>query len=322
VITTSLPAHGRPFVLVEGKGQRLLDALDPARIFDLYRQHGALLLRGLSADLVEFSTFVRQFCPVAVQNESGNRAKLDENSDIQSVNLGTRPFPLHPELSREPWKPDSCFFFCISPPSRGGLTTLCDGVDIVRRLPDPIRRAMEGRRLRYILPAPPEVLAYWLGTATPTDDDLSNPPLGCPFTFERNGGRVVRIFTRPLLHRPMFTDEPAFGNFLLFARYLRGIRTFPLLDDGQVVPDEWIEAVKAASDPITVPVDWRKQDLLMLDNSRFMHGRTAVDATDDRVIATYFGYLKNAAPQPEEPADPAWRRPGFRPPVPLAPSPV
>ena len=132
---------------------------------------------------------------------------------------------------------------------------------------------------------------------------------------EQAGGQLARIFSRPLLHRPMFTDRLAFGNFLLFARYMRGVRSFPLLDDGSIVPDEWVEAVKRVSDDLTVAMDWREDDLLMLDNSRFMHGRTEVTANDARLIATYFGYLRDAPVNSEEPEDPVWRKPGFVPPV-------
>jgi hypothetical protein len=257
----------------------------------------------------------RKFCPVAVYNDSGNRARIGGQGEIQTVNLGVRPFPLHPELSREPWKPDSCFFYCLTPPSRGGATTICDGVAIVRDLPSALRDQMAARRIKYIVQAGARVLEYWLGTSKPDDLQLADPPPHCPYRFERIGGQVVRVFSRPLLHQTMFAKDLAFGNFLLFARYLRGVKTFPLLDDGSPVPDDWVEAVKRVSDALTVPIEWQEGDLLIIDNSRFMHGRTAVVEGDGRLIATYFGYLPDAPPNPEEPANPIWRKPGFIPPA-------
>lgn len=301
--------------MIEARDAEPLSSVDQDRIEELFKEHGALLFRGFSSDLDQFQQFAQAFCPVAVFNESRNRARLGEKQDVQSVNLGTKPFPLHPELSREPWKPDCAFFHCLTPPSHGGATTICDGVEIVRQLPSDVRHAMSGRRLKYIQPTNPAILDYWLGTPNPFESELANPPSRCPYSFERISGQIFRTFTRPLLHQPMFTDEPAFGNFLLFARYLRGVRNFPLLDDGSVVPGEWVEAVKKASDPLTVAMDWRKGDLLMLDNSRFMHGRTEVAVNDARLIATYFGYLRFAPINPEEPEDPIWRKPGFVPPV-------
>ena len=54
----------------------------------------------------------------------------------------------------------------------------------------------------------------------------------------------------------------------------------------------------------------------MLDNTRFMHGRTAILDSAERLIATFFGYLSFAIPDPEEPPDPPWRRADFLPPIP------
>jgi hypothetical protein len=58
----------------------------------------------------------------------------------------------------------------------------------------------------------------------------------------------------------------------------------------------------------------------MIDNSRFMHGRTAVRDAGERLIASYFGYLHFALPNPEEPAKPLWRAGPFSPPRRLTPA--
>jgi alpha-ketoglutarate-dependent taurine dioxygenase len=312
------PVPGRPYVTVlAGRETEPLD-LSADTVSRLYRQHGALLLRGFATDLDGFRRFAERYCVSSVSNDSGGRAMLDERHNIQSVNRGVAPFPLHPELSREPWKPDVCFFGCVNPPSRDGATTVCDGVEIVRQLPLEARRALEGRRLLYAQPAIPEELAYWLGTSTPSDAQLSGPPARCPYVFWRATDMIVRAFTRPALHRPMFSDSPAFGNFLLFARYLRGMRNYPLFEDGSPVPDSLLAVVKEVSDRLTVPIAWQKGDLLMIDNTRFMHGRTAVRDAEERLIASYFGYLRFAVPDEEEPTDAPWRSGTFRPPRRLA----
>ena len=113
----------------------------------------------------------------------------------------------------------------------------------------------------------------------------------------------------------MFADGPAFGNFLLFARFTRGIRDHPLLHDGRPVPEAWLQAIQAAGERLSVAIEWRPGDLMMLDNTRFLHGRTAITDPGERLILTHFGYLGFALPDPEEPADPIWRRQDFRPPV-------
>lgn len=313
----TLPEPGRPLVLVEPAGEASVLALDPAAVLALYRAHGALLLRGFDVTLDQFPVFARRYCRTAVVNESPGRAVLDREAGIHAVNGGTEAFALHPELSREPWKPDLALFACLSPPSRDGRTTVCDGIALARALPAEVRRGLEGRRLVYPNPTWPELLRFWLGRSDPDDALLATPPAACPYRFVRTrGGQVIRLFSRPALHKPMFADDLAFGNFLLFARFNNLRPDFPLLDDFRPVPEAWLQAIRQTGDTLAMAVPWQRGDLLMLDNTRFMHGRTPVADPAERQIATFFGYLDGAVPDPEEPADPIWRRMDFVPPQP------
>ncbi len=309
------PAPGRPWVAITARDPVSPLPLPTAQLMALFRQHGALLLRGFGINLQTFQQFTAQHCSGSVFNESADRLLLDAEHNIQSVNAGTRAFPLHPELSREPWKPDVCYFACLVPPRALGATTVCDGVALAAALPPALRAALAGRRLRYAQRATPVQLAYWLGTPEPSDAELAAPPPHCPYRFIRIGDVIARYFTRPMLHTPMFHPGPAFGNFLLFARYYNENIGFPRFDDDSIVPDDWLEIIRVTGEALTAAVAWQAGDLLMLDNSRFMHGRTEVLENDGRLIASYFGYLKDAPKNPEEPADPPWRTSHFRPPL-------
>ena len=307
--------------VIQGVSQASPLTVDETFLEAEFRRSGALLLRGFAFDVETFRHFAERLCSASVFNESRNRALIDPASNIQSVDLGTAPFPLHPELSREPWRPDVCLFACFSAPSRGGETTICDGIEIVRRLPPELVSEMLGRRLSYCQPALPEALEFWLGTRTPTAQQLASPPPQCPYTFTDTGDRIVRCFTRPFLHKPMFHDGPAFGNFLLFARLALRVTHFPVLDDGTEVPGEWVEAVMRAAAPVTYAVPWQRGDILIVDNSRFMHGRNPILSAGERKIASYFGYLGFAPENPEDPPNPLWRNGSFRPPARPAPRP-
>lgn len=290
-------------------------AIPETMFVEAYKRHGAFLLRAFKVDLDVFAQLTSRYCSASVFNESGGRELLDGELNIQTVNLGPAAFPLHPELSRVPWKPDVCFFWCMQRPTVGGATTVCDGVEIVRQMPPPVRGAFAARRLRYTKVAPAAVAEYWLGKPSPTPDDLNAIPAECPFEFRFDpAGRLLQSFSRPALHKPMFCDELAFGNYLIFGRYLLGARFFPTFETGEVVPDELVAAVKVLSDGLTMDIAWTEGDIAVVDNTRFMHGRRAITDVNERRIATVFGYLKFAIPDPEEGRDPPWRKPGFRPP--------
>ncbi len=313
------PQPGQPLVTVIGEHEQSILELDHSEVIDHYKAHGAMLFRGLGADLSAFRVFARQFCGTSVVNESPGRSLLDPANAIYSVDGGSNAFSLHPELSREPWKPDLAMFGCLSAPGQGGQTTACDGIALVKALPANVRDGLLGRRLVYVKATWPSLLEYWLGTAEPDDATLASPPQGCPYSFMRlKDGRIARQFSRPALHKPMFADDLAFGNFLLFARFNNGRIGFPLLDDYSPVPDEWLHSIRDLGEKLSVAVAWQKGDVLMLDNTRFMHGRTAIIDAAKRQIATYFGYLNFAIPDPEEPANAIWRRQDFEPPRPPA----
>lgn len=311
----SKPYSDQPITLVQAAVDETLEAISAPLIIESLRRT-AVLVRGYPPSLLAFNVFAKKFCNVSVFNESPDRLVLDNENNIQSVNLGTEPFPLHPELSREPWKPDICFFHCINAPKEGGETTYCDGVDLAQRLPAKVRTALENRSLLYIQQAGPAMLQFWLGTSKPNDAILANPPSHCPYRFRRVGPSIVRYFSRPALHKTLLSDELAFGNFLLFARYYLKLDRIPLFEDGSIVPDWIVEAIKEAADPITFTASWQAGDILILDNSRFMHGRNAITDSSDRLIASYFGYLNGVERHPDEIANPPWRKINFRPPIP------
>lgn len=305
---------------IRDRSAGLLD-IDEGEIRAAFESHGALLLRGFEFGVEEFRGFSERLCPVSVFNESPDRRQLDPEANVQTVNLGTDPFPLHPELSREPWRPDACIFGCFEPPESDGQTTFCDGAEIVRVLPADLVEEMKDRGLLYIQPAHPPLLEYWLGTSAPTDAELAKPPESCPYIFRRLGAQILRIFRRPVLSKSRFGDHLVWANFLLFAHDYLNKPNFPCLDNGRPVPGDWMDAVRAASTKLTHDVNWQRGDVLVLDNSRFMHGRRRITNPRGRSIASYFGYLKNVPAMPDEPRDPVWRQQTFRPPVLAGPGP-
>ncbi len=288
-----------------------VDDLPRDSIIRLYKKHGAILFSGFPFDLDAFRNLTRRFCTHAIVNLSGGREIVDLENNIRTVDPGDEPFPLHPELAREPWKPDVCFFACEKAPTSGGQTIFCDGVEVVRALPRRVRSALFRRKLRYTVPATRQEVKFWLKKDAPGPDDLRHPPEDCPFEFVEIMGVVHRSYVAPVFHRPMFHDGLAFGNFLLFSRYLHNNRSFPCFEDGSMVPDELVDPIQKTAEKLAIRRAWRLGDILLLDNTRFMHARTAVDKSSDRRILTFFGYLNFADTKRDLIPNARWRDPGW-----------
>ena len=150
-------------------GETLLD-IDQDLIEAAYKKYGALLFRGYALDMDFFSALSGQFCTHAIFNEIGGRDIVNDARVIQTVNRGSRPFLLHPELSREPWRPDVCWFGCITPPTSRGQTTICDGTKLVRKMLKRLRKLLDRRSQQYRRVAAEDELKYWLNT-----EDLTEP---------------------------------------------------------------------------------------------------------------------------------------------------
>jgi len=174
-------------------------------------------------------------------------------------------------------------------------------------LPSRVLKVFNKRKLSYTKLTNSEFIKYWLKKDTYTVADLANPPIDCPFEFIQHGDKVFRSYVTPVLHRPMFVNKLAFGNFLLFARYIHNDKWFPTYEDNTIVPDDLIETVKKTGEKITVFNKWQKGDIMMVDNTRFLHGRNRILNLEDRRILTYFGYLKFASKKQDPVINAPWR---------------
>jgi len=301
------PKLKKKYVTITPKSEEEdLLSLDELTIRQQYKAHGAILFRGFELNFGIFRSFTDRFCNGSAFNDSRGREVVDKENNIQTVNLGHVAFPLHPELARVPWKPDVCFFSCVTPPLNGGETTICDGTQIVQKLPSKMVKKLKTRQLLYRDLVSPQALKFWFGTDNPTEKELSNPPTNCPFIFQTMGSQVISYFKTPFLHKTMFNSRLAFGSFLLFARW-NGELNFCTYDNGAPVDDKTYETIKKISDKLTIGIKWQKNDVLMLDNTRFMHGRNKILDVKHRLILSYFGYLKFAKPSAGEPGDVPWR---------------
>ena len=72
-----------------------------------------------------------------------------------------------------------------------------------------------------------------------------------------------------------------------------------------MIPDALCDEIRRVAEPLTVAHRWQQGDILMVDNSRFMHGRGEVADLAERVIWTQFGYARFAPP--ERVAGEPWR---------------
>ena len=181
------PIVGRNYVIItpDSTYEKISD-IDTLFVESLYKKFGAILFRGYDFNIDIFRRLTKTYCSHSMKNLSAGREVVDHKNNIQRVDPGDNIFPLHPEMSREPWKPDVAFFACETPPKQRGETLFCDGVELVSRMPSRVLKAFNKRKLRYTKLTNSEFIKYWLKKDTYTVADLLQPPTNCPFSMAIN----------------------------------------------------------------------------------------------------------------------------------------
>jgi alpha-ketoglutarate-dependent taurine dioxygenase len=286
-----------PFVVRRGD-ERSLGDVDARRVRELLREHGALLLSGFDCDADEFVAFTEKFAPTFSSYRGGafqwapfHREAIGGRPTLLTTTGASQgfPIPLHGEMYYLKRRPALLWFYCQEPPVRGGQTTVCDGLAIFSALSDETLRFLETHRIRYIRRFP---AGEWREVFQTSDLDALRRICAAEDTEVKvdaaTGAVTTEYVCSPLLRR---SNDTVFINNLVeivfferafesgfVSRYLPGTHTTEApfmvrLEDGARVPSAIVREISRVNVALTVDVSWRRGDLLMLDNSRALHGR-------------------------------------------------
>jgi len=278
-VTPPLPVPIEP-----SSSQNQLSLLSPHDIGIRFRHHGALLFRGFSPTIGEFKFWTAQFCKYFIAYPGNKRDRVGDETDIQTVDVRKPGISLHSELSYSPVRPNIAWFFCVTPPSRGGATILCDGIALAEALPSALKAWLENRKLRFQAVLEPGTWRKMLGcdTAGEARDIIRQRS----YADMAVAGESIHIdhLTAPM-RPPKYDKRVAFCNNLILHHGIAGGVPFA---DGSTLPEALYAQLVEVSKPLTAEVHWEAGDILMIDNTRVMHGRRPV-LDDKRLIVTRFG---------------------------------
>lgn len=187
--------------------------------------------------------------------------------------------------------PELLWFFCRKPALCGGETLLCDGAELFDALPQEIRAALSRRDILY---ERNHDQATWKRLyCTDSVETLKSYCLdsGIDLTVHQDGGITTRFVCSPLRHQ---RNRTVFINNLLpFA--LRMIRepertgASVRFADGETIPVDWVLTMESVANEIARPVSWQAGDIVIVDNSRILHGRRALTDSERTVYIRMSG---------------------------------
>lgn len=280
--------------------------LDTDRAFRQLRQSGALLLHGFDVSLADFETLSALFCDRF--HDVGTRRELvTPGSDGYTSQVHQKNFNLfaHSEGAYRPWPPppDLCFFNCVqSWGNTGGATTLIDGVKFLVKLPAGLRKRFEQQGIIYA--------ARWEKERWQTEFSVDSPAelhaalAARPAYQYQFDGDAIHIRCHTAAISKSLSGIPAFANGLLAhlprithprwrdAHVYSKASNRIYFGDGEEIQEADIHTLIDIQDEITLKHDWVQNDILILDNKHFMHGRCMTEGECERVIRSRFGMLR------------------------------
>tara|TARA_B100001123_G_C15199169_1_gene982613 strand:+ start:71 stop:967 length:897 start_codon:yes stop_codon:yes gene_type:complete len=256
-------------------------------IENLFKEYGLILFRGLDFKINNIKSFSDKFTK-AYANDARRREKTTVNKFINGVDEGYSKMTLHSEASFSPSWPEILWFYCQKPSKKFGETTFCDGIKLWSILSTTAKNFFLEYPLKFTLKIPVikpmnfKQKKIWPLNKIGAANSFLNYKDGCLYVDQ------IRFAV----------SETNIDNKLSFCNHFLYENTDPTILKWRFVgvknfPKEIKKEVKNKSDSITYYHKWKKNDFIMLDNRRFMHGRNKILKSDNKKIYNIQTLLSN-----------------------------
>jgi len=283
----------------------ILTTRNPDAVKDSLKEHGAVVVRA-AATLTDFEDLSNRLITPMVHHSTSTTVERDVvNSDgtTSTVNKGMDYIPLHREGSYAPGCPDLLMLYCVRPADAGGQTNLCDGVDLLDALPATTQKFVNDAILKWSWSATPERWKASLGVDSQDaalarlEKMKARLPSWENLEAEFDGDTLKGVFQTLCVIPTRWGRQTSFCNSLLIYHYRQATEFYPkhhyvpTLGDGSPFPTNLLDDISGLAAERTHSTHWQANDILIFDNSRYMHGRTGFTDTR-RQILVRMGHVK------------------------------
>lgn len=256
---------------------------------------GALLFRGFNLAGAEDLSRAGSALGGALQPYVGGDSPREQAGDkiYNSTEFPAHlPIGLHNELSYAGWWPSRVFFYCHVQPQTGGQTPIGDSRAIYRAMPKALRDRFETKGVRYIQnlhkgEGPAKSWQQTFETDDPAVVEAYCAKHGMQYRWTDYGLRTS-IDRQAVIAHPRTGEKAWFNQAEHWHAAIAGIRFWDSGDaladqdrlpahctygDGEPITREDLTTVTEVINAAEIAFDWRRGDLLMLDNLITAHGR-------------------------------------------------
>lgn len=250
-----------------------------SKIKSNFKKHGLVIIDNFKLPPNKIKSFTDKFS-LKYANDASRRTTWFNDNDIRSVDIGYHEIPLHSESSFSNTCPEIIWFYAVQINSQKNTpTTICDGIKVWEDLPliyknqllyDPLVfkvRAKLTQKKRNI-----SNKKWFIESIGMKNPELNYKKSSLDFEF-----------VKFLINFNKFHNKISFCNHILSIPDEDQILGAKFLSNKKI-SKKFIRIVKNLTSKYTYEHFWKKNQLIMLDNNRFMHGRRAIKKNEKRKI--------------------------------------
>ena len=267
------------YIIWSDKNHKLSD-LHHLDIIKLFENSGCLIFKDFDIKDSELITFTDIYSNSYAADAIRRVTKLG-NKFIKSVDMGNEKIQIHSEASFTKAWPEIIWFFCKVPPNKKGETTFCDGLQLWDSLDKDTKSFFCSNPIVYELSIP--VIKKPKSGRGPQHWPIHYVGIGDSY-MDWDRGTLFLKQVRYAVHESRIPGKLCFANHLFVDLEFEPQIINRSLLNGELIPKDIIEEITTKSNILTQKYKWEENDLVMLDNKRFLHGRESFNRGDLREI--------------------------------------
>lgn len=276
---TTAPISQKFGTIVLGTNETDICQLDIQEIINWFKSSSLLLFRGFEVDTEKYKQLTELLGTNFVSYVGGaySREMINGDKTLLSVTGGKLHFavPFHGEMYYKKQRPDILWFYCATPALKDGETTACDGIQVYNELSNSTQELFQQKRLKYIRTYAADVWPKIYQT-----EDLNLVEQVCSDNDMqlqiKQDNSITTEYISSAIQESRCSQHKVFINNILpvIEQETKGSNSSIVrFEDNSKISDEIINEIKNVTDKLTYLVSWQKGDILMVDNTRLLHGR-------------------------------------------------
>ena len=285
-LTPLTPSYG--LIIEAGAGDDLMD-ISLARLSELLKSRagGALLFRNFKVSQAKFKEFTdARGTNFVVHHNLAQRDYVEDDKTFATVNKGKAAIGFHNEMSVSPLSPDVFWMHCEAPSRTRGKTGIADGVGVALSLTGPTRKFFAEKK--FVIKksfAKDDWIACFNGDRARVESWLESVGRRrgiVEFAFAPESETLTYTYAFPAVRPARLSSCEVWCCGML-----DNPESYSKMEGGVPPPRHMFMEATHAVYQNACWIDWQPNDVLVVDNTRFMHSREAFEGEGRRILVRY-----------------------------------